>query len=59
LCAACGGAAAPGPRARRTDNPQERDPPGAALIVEIHSGTGLVSGIVYDGSGYIMTNAHV
>jgi S1-C subfamily serine protease len=38
---------------------QERDPPGAALVVEIQSGTGLGSGIVYDGNGYIMTNAHV
>jgi hypothetical protein len=26
---------------------------------EIQSGTGLGSGIVYDGNGYIMTNAHV
>jgi S1-C subfamily serine protease len=44
--------------ARRTDNLQERDPPGAALDVEIWSGTGLGSGVVYDGNGYIMTYTH-
>jgi hypothetical protein len=53
------GCGAPRRRTRRTDNLQERDRPGAALVVEIQSGASLGSGIGYDGNGYIMTNAYV